>query len=240
MARTLNRALLAQIVGTYAQDTAGRLSSVMLDDCIASALDEFSRRRPRRVAPVAGSCPTGNGTNRVSLSGISTFVPGFSTVLGLEYPVDQAPPETIDARYWTVDPELLVLITNGVTIADGERFRLRHTSPHTVANFPDSGGSTTVSAPDFEVLGILAAAYACDALAGLYANTVDPTFGADVVNNRTKSGEYEARARALRARFEQRMSPPAEAQPPASSFGSWDTYATDGLPYVGAEPASIV
>lgn len=239
MARTANRALLAQIALTLARDTGPRLDTTRQDDCIAQALDEFNRRRPRKIATASASCPTGNGTTRIDIStAIPTYIPGFSRALSLEYPIDQDPECFVPARSWTVDDELLLLKTSGGFIPSGEKYRLRHTTPHTVANFPDSGGTTTLNAADFELLGLLVAVYVCEALASTYANLVDTLVQADVVNNRTKTQEYEGRARGLRARFEERIAPPPASQGPASTFASLDVAASDGAPYLSDWPSA--
>ena len=239
VARTANRALLAQIALTLARDTGTRLDTTRQDDCIAQALDEFNRRRPRRIATASASCPTGNGTARIDIStAIPTYLPGFSRALSLEYPIDQDPESFVDHKSWTVDDELLLLKTTGGVIASGAKYRLRHTTPHTVKDFPDTGGSTTLTAADFEALGLLVAVYFCEALASTYANTVDTLVNADVVNNRTKTQEYEGRARNLRARFEERMTAPPASQAPASSFASLDVAASDGAPYLADWPSA--
>lgn len=238
MARTPNRALLVQIALTLARDTGTRLDTTRQDDCIAQALDEFNRRRPLKIATASASCPTGNGTARIDISGITTYVPGFSAATSLEYPIDEDPESFVDRKFWAVDDELRLLKTTSGVIASGAKFRLRHTAPHTIANFPDAGGATTLSASDFEALGLLVAVYFCEALASTYANTVDTLVNADVVNNRTKTQEYEGRARNLRTRFEERMTAPPANQAPASSFASLDVAASDGAPYLSDWPSA--
>ena len=239
MPRTANRALVVQIALTLSRDTAGRLGTTEQNDCIGQALDEYNRRRPRKIATASASCPTGNGTARIDISSaIPTYLPGVSRALSLEYPIDQDPEAFVPPRSWSVDDELRLLKTSGGVIGSGEKYRLRHTTPHTLADYPDAGGTTTFTAQDVELFGLLAAVYFCEALASVYANTVDTLVQADVVNNRTKTQEYEGRARNLRARFEERVTPPPASQAPSSSFALLDVAASDGAPYLADWPSA--
>jgi hypothetical protein len=181
------------------RDAVGKLPSGDRDALLQQAIvQRYSSDRPQElVSDVAG-----NATSLIALptSSGGTFEDGFSIVRSIEFPIGSVPPNYVldeDFQFYR-DPSALKIMLMAVTPSGSDTLRITWTARH------KSDGST-VSDADFEAVCDYAAALGYDALAGIYAQTGDPTIAADTVSYRTKSQEYAGLAKAARQRYYSHM-----------------------------------
>lgn len=233
-----DRARMVSVVRSFVPDDARRIvddAGGPLDECIGLALDRYSADRPH-TAPDPDTMPEGDGTQSLTLP--ATFIVGFSTATAFEYPVDQVPPELHDERDWTINARAGTVETPGFTVTTGEEWRLHHTTPHKLNDFDGETEATTIPTNHFRIVGTLAASYVCERLASHYAQTADGTLGADIAGYRSKSQEWDSRAKALRKLYTDALFPNAEdgGVAPRGGWVNWDLGASDGGAYT-REPA---
>lgn len=171
-----------------------------VDRAILSALEQYEKDRPlEKAVRIAGT-----GTFKYAVSSMTGFVDGFSAVLGVAYPhltTDQL-------LAWLEDDEFLLqrddtglyLWFSTARPASTEFFLAAFTAPHTV-----NAATSTVPTADDQALMDLAAAFACDQLAALYAKDIDSSISADAVDRRTKSDNYRSMAASLRKSYAAKM-----------------------------------
>lgn len=180
-------------VKTNVKDTAGKLADP--DDyygAVAEAIRRYSRVRPRRLCvDVAG-----NGTHDYALP--DGWTPDFSVIDQIEYPVGQVPELYLDMRDYKVvlTPAGLVLRILSATPTAAETMRVQYTAPHAETTLPDN---------DLDAVANLATSHALHILASCYGQTSDPLIGADVVNYRSKSGEFLKLAKAFEDHFNEHL-----------------------------------
>jgi hypothetical protein len=177
------------------QDTAAILSpagaTTIKDKMIGEAVKSYSKHRPQQIAhEIAG---TGSAFEFVAPA---TWEDGFSTIVTpVEYPAGERIPvylEDVD-WIWYRDPSTgLRFRLLSVTPAATEKVRFIYTARHAVTASVD-----TVPVADRDAAAKLAASYGARAIAAYYAQTSDPTLGAESVTYRTKSQEYTTLANAL-------------------------------------------
>lgn len=199
------------LVGQELKDTAGILSQADTDKAIAEAVAGYSRHRPReRVHELTGD----GATYQWALP--SDWEEGFSAIRGeVEYPAGQRVPATIEREAWALyrDPALgLRFRLLEHTPAAAEKVRFAYTVRHTVDATTD-----TVPVADRAAGAKLAASLASRALAAYYAQTQDPTLGADSVAYRTKAQEYTTLADRLLRAFKEHLGLREQDQVPAAS-----------------------
>ncbi len=168
------------------KDGAGVLDGPDYDFYIAEALKRYSKSKPRKpVADIAG-----DGSYDYDMP--SPFDPEFSRVTEVEWPAGRRVKETVDALDWTLyeSPTGTKLRFLSSTPGAGTTIRVTFTAMHTV-----SESSTTVPEVDHDVIHLLGAQLACEALSSHYSNSVDSTILADSVDHKSKASEYAARAR---------------------------------------------
>lgn len=184
--------LIDQVFGKVKDDSGRLTDSADYQPAIDAALETYSKDRPRTV--VVDS--VGAGTHDVALP--DDWVEEFSTVKQVEYPVDEVEPVLVPKDLFTVyrKPSGEVLRLFGSTPDADEAVRITITVPRT---------ESTIVTGDLDAVASLAAANCCELLANIFAQTSDPTIQADVVNYRTKSGEFAARAKALRKIYTNHM-----------------------------------
>jgi hypothetical protein len=181
-----------RVVGAV-KDDAGKLANPDdYDRNIHGAIARYSRHRPDLdVVDV-----TGNGTHDYGLP--TGWVDEFSMIDSIEYPSGDVPASFLDSQdygiYRTPTADKIRLVSNEPSAT--ETFRLTFTIPRT---------ATTIPANDEEALVNLAASLCCEDLANAYAQTGDSTLNADVVNYRTKSTEFAARAKRLMALYKEHL-----------------------------------
>jgi len=190
------------------KDTAGILTQSEKNIQIGRAVKLYSRHRPREIA----SDIAGSGIYEYPLP--SAWIDGFSTLRSLEYPVGSQEPETVPLEDILIyrlpaGPKLRFL---RISPAAGQTARLLHTVPHTV-----DATTSTIPVPDEDAVSLLAAASGCEALASYYAQSQDPTLTADVVDHKSKSADYAARAKRLKKLYAEAVGIKEEDITPAAS-----------------------
>jgi hypothetical protein len=209
---------LIDLVKAKVKDTAGKLTDP--DDynqSITEALRRYSKHRPR----VTAEDITGNGTHEYNLP--TGWEEGFSVVKEIEYPVGDTPRTLIDDDDWEIydTPTGKYLRLLSAAPETTETFRVRFTLLHTETTVPDA---------DIDAVACLAGALCCEMLANAYAQTGDPTIGADSVNYRTKAQEFAARAKRLRELYLSHLGiKEIDTAPPASVTKDMDR----GYPWGG-------
>ncbi|MDY7034551.1 MAG: hypothetical protein SV375_00085 [Thermodesulfobacteriota bacterium] len=160
---------------------------------IGMAMKGHSRHSPREVIEDVA----GDGSFDYAVSGFASWSDGFSVIRQVEYPVDDTDedPDILQDDKWMIyeKPAGKCLRFLTTTPDTGEEMRLTYTALHTCTD-----SACTVNDFDEEVVQALAAAFFCDMLATYYAQTGDSTIDADVVDHKSRSRDYEARAKAYR------------------------------------------
>jgi hypothetical protein len=214
------------LLGQEIKDTAAVLSPADQDKAIGEAVKEYSKHRPRlRVHEL-----TGDGqTYEWALP--AAWEDGFSSIPGdVEYPAGRREPEYLDREQWMLylDPAQGLRFRLLVTPGETEKVRVPFTTRHTVDPSTD-----TVPVIDREAVAKLAASYAARSLAAYYAQSQDPTLGADVVNHRTKPQEYSMLADRLLKGFREHLGLKETDQVRAASVSAdLDTSLQPGLDHV--------
>ncbi len=200
------------------KDTSGKLvNPTDYDAKITAALNRYSKLRPDKlVEDVAGS-----GTSDLDLP--EGWVDEFSTIKSIEYPVGDNPESILDADEYAL-----------YRSPDGEKIRLRSDSPAATEvvriAYTVPRSATTVPAVDVEAVCSLAAALCLEDLANAAVQTADPTMSADVVNYRTKSGEFASRAKRLMQLYKDHLGlKEDDTTPPASAVADFDEKYPGGL-----------
>jgi hypothetical protein len=191
------------------------------NDAVVLALARYNKDRPRPiVVDIAGD------------GGFDYAVPGWEmgySVLhetqGVEYPIGQQNPSWLvprDDYQIYQDPargELLRFLSQ--SLDEGQTARVtflgRYTAP------------TTVPPSDIDALANLVAAEACETLATAYAQTMNKSFGADVVKFESLSGNYAKRATTLRKLYEAHIGADKDITPAAGACSAkFDNTYPDG------------
>lgn len=202
------------------QDLSARLSAAVKDAAIQEAVREYSKHRPViRVLDVPGDGATFDiplGT----APGPTDWSPGFSTVRDVEYPAGERTPQRLERAQWTEyqAPSGRVLRLLEITPAIGKSVRIVYTVPHTL-----SLTLGTIPEAEFDAVANLAGSHAAQALANSFVQQGDSTIGADSVDHKSKSAEYAARSRELRALYFRHLGMTDEKGAPAASVhADWD------------------
>ena len=195
---------LLSLTESRAKDTSGRLSETDKDNAISTAITRYSRHRPlTKILDIAGS-----GTNDINVP--AEWVPEFSELRSVEYPVGQVPAELLGADDFTVykSPagEKIRLLTQRPSAQ--ETLRITITVLRTQESIP---------AVDLNSVADFAASLCLRTLASMYLDTSDPTIGADVVNYRSKSGEATSLANKLEEQYNKHIGIKDDGSPPAAS-----------------------
>jgi hypothetical protein len=188
-----------------AYDTAQSLSAnSSIDAAIQQAVRHYSSDRPLQLAADI----SGSGVFDLTLP--SGWIDGFSTVLpaaqgGIEYPFSATSPDnlTIDDDQYLIyqSPTGKVLRLLSTVPQVGETCRVHYTALHLIP----TPGNTTIPDVDFDAVCALSGALALEQLADLMIQTGDPTLSADVVDYKSKSGQYLSAAKALRTNYDRLM-----------------------------------
>jgi hypothetical protein len=180
------------------RDGVAKLPSGDRDALLQQAIvQRYSSDSPRELV----SDQTGNGTALLAMPQTTSnppevFEDGFSVILRIEFPIGLIPPSLVleeDFQKYR-SPSGLQIMLLGTSPSVSDQVRIGWTARH------KSDGSTVPDA-DFEAVCDYAAALCYEALAGIYAQTGDPTLSADTVSYRTKSQEYLGLAKAARKRY---------------------------------------
>ena len=164
-------------LGDFFDPDVQLVNDTMRDNALAAALVKISRDSPRRVVEdtVTPALPAG-------------WVAG-SALLAVEYPIGEIPPVYIEAMvYQTPLGETLY-----AALADGTPARVTYSTPW--------AASSELSGPALEAFYCWAASVLCEQLATRFAQDTNSTISADSVMHESKSRNFAARAKALRARY---------------------------------------
>jgi hypothetical protein len=185
----MNYSQIQAKVSDTVRDDAGKLGESQRDGFIQEAVKIYSKHRPREVVKDitgAGAYDCSIGTNLVS------WIDDFSIIKSIEYPADQRDPQYVDEDDFLIyrkETDLFIRFLADTPQAT-QKIRVTYTALHVL-----SGALNTIPLGDQDALCNLAASLCSQALASYYAQTSDPTIGADSVNYRTKSQEYNSRAK---------------------------------------------
>lgn len=171
------------------------LTDDAMSDIIAKALARYSRVRPVRLV----SAMTGNTTGIYALP--SSFEPGFSQILEVEYPTGKAPKETIEDEFFEKDrtPTGHVLRFSGCNPGNGETFWLKYTGVHSA-----SSDGVVDEMPEADQAGFeyLCSSLICTKLASFYASKANPSLpGTEIVAFNERVAEYSSMANKWMDRF---------------------------------------
>lgn len=187
------------------RDGASLLDTLDHERALAAAVARYSSDKPRpAVEDVAAA-----GGHILALPG--GWEPDFSTLTGIEYPIDQHPPARLPGEAWELylGPGGWQIRVAGALPAAAP-VRLRYTIAHAVTPTGDS-----IPATHRRAVASLAAALLCGELAAHYANDQAPTIQADSAPGRSKAQEYAARERALRQSYADQLGVQTHAAVPA-------------------------
>jgi hypothetical protein len=204
--------ITASVTGIV-HDSSGKLASADYDRIVAAAIARYSKDRP----DISVVDLTGNAGHDYDLP--SGWIDEFSDVVSIEYPMGQIPTAFINDDIddaWTIyqTPTGKKLRLIYAAPAASQQFRVTFTVSRTDATIPDS---------DVDALCNLAASFCLEELANLYAQTSDPMINADVVNYRTKSQEFAARAKRLIQLYKEHLGiKDTDITPPASGVISME------------------
>ncbi|MHB9075789.1 MAG: hypothetical protein ACYC6G_19990 [Desulfobaccales bacterium] len=197
------------------QDKAAMLSEPDRQAFILEAVSRYSQDRPRAVAAEIA----GDGSYDYDLP--EGWEEGFSVGKQVEYPAGEQQPCILDDNDWML-----------YQAAAGKKLRFLAESPATgntilftyTARHEVTAEASTVPAADQDAVVNLAGARCCYALARKYAQSSEPTIGADAVNYGSKSGEYAKRGKELEGLYKAHIAPAAEGGglTAASVSGDWD------------------
>lgn len=172
------------------RDDASNVSPQQCDEAIALAVTRYSQDRPVKAV------------KDVSVNGQLVdvpvgWVPGFSKIDRIEYPIGRVPTQTLatdrHSIYQTPTVEQIMLLD---ALPAAAQIRIVFTTTHTL-----NGSADTIPAAHRELVAKYAAALLCDQLAALYANSTDSTIQADSVQQGSKSQAYGAAANRYRKAY---------------------------------------
>lgn len=177
-----------QLIDDLVRDRDGVVDQAAIDRAIVAALARYDTHFPQRIS-----------TDEVAVAGALQALPAgwqgpSSTLIEVEYPIDQTPKAEISARLRQRPTDMVIELE--YAIGAGETYRVVYTAPHVVDATDD-----TVPIRHRPAVAALAASYVCGQLASHYATEGAPTIGADAVDHAGKSGRFRARARDLEAEY---------------------------------------
>lgn len=179
------------IVADLVRDKDQVLSSISIDQAIATAVQRYSGDAPRPLladqVAVAGSLqPLPSG-----------WMADVSVLTSVEYPVDVSPEAMLDSADYRIrhTPSGDRLQLSFDLLAD-EPIRVGYTADHVVDTNTD-----TVPLKHRHAVSCLAAANLCGQLASYYATEGMPSIGADVADHIGKTERFRARKRDLEAEY---------------------------------------
>jgi len=211
-------------VAAKVQDDSGKITGAERDQFIHESVTAYSQDRPLvRVADLPG-----DGSYDYDLP--SDFLAGFSVIRCVEYPAGRRCPAILERSsyclYRTASATKLRLLEN--TPQPGETVRVTYSALHVV-----DADSSTIPGHDEDAVVSLAASLYCRALAAYYAQTSDPTLGADVVSYRTKAQEYSALADRLERQYQTHVGRgEGDTTSGVSQTTDWDTELSWGADYL--------
>jgi hypothetical protein len=185
-------------MGSMIQDAEGKLTADDLDAILQKAVTDWGKDEPLKLRKKI----QGNGTNSYILATIlpSLWQWGHSDILSIEYPYGDNPKTLLKQDEYE--------IYDDGSAQDGSNIIIRFTNntpqagKYFVVEFSVQPILTDLGAPNFpntrlnfSKITTLASAYACQRLATAYAQSIDASISADVVNYNDKSSKYTTLAK---------------------------------------------
>lgn len=188
-----NRQLLLSWTKSRAQDSDSILTDLEWDDALEQAVQEYSKRRPRRIAQDY----VGDGSTYLFVVPTS-WAEEWSVVLSVEAPQGEDEPVYLDESMYNLyrAPAGLQLRFVGA-LDSGTTARVLYTGLHNL-----TATSTTIPSNHYRPVSTLAASWACEMLSSHYAGQKDSTLTLDTAEHRTRSEHFQMRARRLRDNFD--------------------------------------
>ena len=192
---------------------------------IHTAVERYSHDAPEMITEDV----TGDGGRYYPVSGLASWVEGFSQIQSIQYPAkavsaDEIPqwlePEDWDDNYRDASDVQYILLPNHSPAAT-ETFRVTYS---TVYERTSDAYSTPTS--DFFAICNLAAHFTCMALATKYARTNDSTINADSVDHGGRSGRFRDMARTFEKSYLEHMDMAhgdSSRERPSGEFVDWNT-----------------
>jgi len=179
------------IVEDLVRDDASRITNAQRDTAIVSAIERYSKDRPRtKVEDI--SAPGGS-----LLSLPAGWEADFSNLSTIEYPIGQVPPNYIPNNHWNMYQSPVGLTVQLYeALQSNVQCRLAFSIRHVL-----DANEDTIPRGDREPVCCLAAASLLDQLAAEAAGSSDSTIKADAIDYQNASAQYAARAKALRKRY---------------------------------------
>lgn len=219
---------LLTLIDGKIRDTAGILDETRRLEALQAAVEEYSTSQPRvKIATI-----TGDG-DAVTFDLPSDFEEGLSSIKRIEYPIASQVPDYLDEDDYRLyrDPTsgALKLRLTSMTLPLAAKAYVEYTTKHHVLAGAPTGETLadTVPAGHRNPVAALAASYCALMLAAHYAQSSDPTIGADAVDYKSKSSSYLDLARALRKEFSLRFGGDSGV-PAASAIADLDVVLTEG------------
>lgn len=213
-----NYSTLSARVDLLVQDQGNYLDSNAKMQAFRDGLNRYSRDVPREVLEEL----TGDGSTW-SWSLAATFLPNFSVITQVEYPVDQRPPVYLGFGAYITYPDTssTMLGLPNITPGAGEKVRVRYTGMHTLSGL-DSALATTVPEWHFSGLVSLVASRQLIMLANRFIHEQDSTIDADVMDRTPKVSEAMRMAKELEERYAEMLGVGGGVKP-ATSVIDWDS-----------------
>lgn len=195
-------------IASLIRDDAAKLTTTSpggdIDLALQKALREYSVHKPHTVRmKIQGT--SAQDYNLETIFG-SLWVHGTSSIREIEYPFGEIPKEIVDEDSWEIyddgsaqDGSNLVLRFIDAKPASTEYFVAEFNTDRVLTydgemNFPDTN-------ENFSNITTLAAVFCCQRLAAAYAQSIDATINADVVNYSDKSSKYMALAKQYQRQY---------------------------------------
>src|SRR4030042_264212 len=179
-------------VDSTIKDDAAKLTATERENFIQEAVKQYSKHRPREVVKEI----TGAGAYDYAIaSNLTAWIKGFSVIRKIEYPADEREPVYLEEdEYMVIEKEAgeyLRFLSD--TPPATEKARATYTALHILTD-----AQNTIPEVDQDALCNLGASLCSQALASGYPQVGDSTINADSANHRTKSQEYQSRAKEQR------------------------------------------
>lgn len=216
-----NLAAFLVILKRKVPDGPARFNDTERNAIIGEAVNKYSLDRPRKFDTVL----TGEEPNVQEYAVPADWTSGLSNLLSVEHPVDNVPPSFLDPQ----DNVLVIrksnvdkIQTQGFTLASGITARILFTGLHVV----DVSGSSIPTQDDAAVAN-LAASMLCVEIAAFYADSIDGSLVADVVDHQAKTDRFLDASEKFLRQYEDHVTG-GDVVTPALAFGDEDVSFTWG------------
>jgi hypothetical protein len=164
------------------------------DEIINDAIREYSLVRPCLTTQIV------TGTTQDWYSLPSDYEDGFSSIVEIEYPVENSPKDVIDPKYWAIeqmsDGKYLRFDENNP--GAGNIFWVKFTKRQVLTN-----GTSDIPDSDLNPIAYLATSLMCEALADFYGSRADANLTeVEIPGFTSRVGEFTEQARKWRKKYD--------------------------------------